>query len=199
MRVEWAGGDVWTCVCERGSVLEGPRKQVLGKGTREGTCSLFDASGKHARKEMLGMGQRKEHARLLTRVGMCAGKKCSQMCQRALTQRQGGGALQRGHGAPLEALAQCSDACGVDPPLFLEKHVLDFAGAQMVGCQAVNVRRGEDGQKSGVRDRSSHPRNQAFQRALTQKQTLYGAAAHLSEVTELPLSPSQSLVMPSAV
>ena len=37
------------------------------------------------------------------------------------------------------------------------------------------------------------------QRALTQKQTLWGRAAHLSEVTELPLSPSQSLVMPSAV
>ena len=36
---------------------------------------------------MLG-DKRKEHARLLTRVGMCAGKKCSQMCQRALTQKQ---------------------------------------------------------------------------------------------------------------
>ena len=50
LRVEWAGGDVWTCVCERGSVLEGPGKEVLGKGTKEGTCSLFDASGKHARE-----------------------------------------------------------------------------------------------------------------------------------------------------
>ena len=48
----WVGGcgDVWTCVCERGSVLEGPRKEVLGKGTREGTCSLFDANGKRARE-----------------------------------------------------------------------------------------------------------------------------------------------------
>ena len=36
------------------------------------------------------------------------------------------------------------------------------------------------------------------QRALTEKQTL-GAAAHLSEVTALPLSASQSLVMPSVV
>ena len=86
----WMGGcgDVWTCVCERGSVLEGPRKQVLGKGTREGMCSLFDAGGNVQGKEMLGKGQRKEHARLLTRVGMCAGKKCSQMCQRALTQKR---------------------------------------------------------------------------------------------------------------
>ena len=64
-----------TCVCERGSVLEGPRKEVLGKGTREGTCSLSDAGGNVQGKEMLGKGQRKEHARLLTRVGMCAGKK----------------------------------------------------------------------------------------------------------------------------
>ena len=36
------------------------------------------------------------------------------------------------------------------------------------------------------------------QRALTQKRTL-GVAAHSSEVTVLPLSASQSLVMPSAV
>ena len=36
-----------------------------------------------------------------------------QMCQRALTQKQtlwGGGALERGHGAPLEPLAQLRDA-----------------------------------------------------------------------------------------
>ena len=73
-------GDVWTCVCERGSVLEGPRKEVLGKGTKEGTCSLSDAGGNVQGKDMLGKGgQRKEHARLVTRVEMCAGKKCSQM------------------------------------------------------------------------------------------------------------------------
>ena len=36
------------------------------------------------------------------------------------------------------------------------------------------------------------------QRALTERQTL-GQTAHLSEVTELPLSPSHSLVMPSEV
>ena len=40
-------------------------------------------------KGMLGKGgQRKEHARLVTRVEMCAGKKCLQMCQRALTQKR---------------------------------------------------------------------------------------------------------------
>ena len=37
------------------------------------------------------------------------------------------------------------------------------------------------------------------QRALTQKQTLSGRQAHLSEVTALSLSPSHSLVMPSVV
>ena len=41
---------VWTCVCERGSVLEGPGKEMLGKG------------------------QGKERACLLTRLGMCAGE-----------------------------------------------------------------------------------------------------------------------------
>ena len=38
-----------------------------------------------------------------------------QACQRALTQKQtlwGGGALERGHGAPLEPLAQLRDALG---------------------------------------------------------------------------------------
>ena len=40
---------------------------------------------------------------------------------------------------------------------------------------------------------------EACQGVLTQKQTIWGAAAHSSEVTELPLSPSHSLVMPSVV
>ena len=38
-----------------------------------------------------------------------------QACQGALTQKQtlwGGGALERGHGAPLERLAQLGDALG---------------------------------------------------------------------------------------
>ena len=38
-----------------------------------------------------------------------------QACQRALTQKQtlgGGSALERGHGAPLERLAQLGDALG---------------------------------------------------------------------------------------
>ena len=40
---------------------------------------------------------------------------------------------------------------------------------------------------------------QVCQRALTRKRTLSWRAAHLSEVTALPLSPSHSLVMPSAL
>ena len=53
MCVDWAGGDVWTCVCERGSVLEGPGKEVLGKGPGK-ECVCF-----------------------LTRVGNVQGRKCS--------------------------------------------------------------------------------------------------------------------------
>ena len=49
------------------------------------------------------------------------------------------------------------------------------------------------------RDGAAMVREQACQRALTQKQTLWGGVAHSSEVTALPLSPSHSLVMPSAV
>jgi len=42
-------------------------------------------------------------------------------------------------------------------------------------------------------------RDQDCQWALTRKPTLLWVAAHLSEVTALPLRPSHSLVMPSAV
>ena len=45
----------------------------------------------------------------------------------------------------------------------------------------------------------SSERAGACQRALTQERTLGGEGAHLSEVTALPLSPSHSLMMPSAV
>ena len=49
-----------TCVCERGSVLEGPRKEVLGKGTREGMRSLSEAGGKRAREGGRFCGPSKE-------------------------------------------------------------------------------------------------------------------------------------------
>ena len=71
------GGRVGTCVrvfASGARFWKGPRKEVLGKGTREGMCLLSDAGGKRAGKEMLGKGQGKEHARLLTRLGMCAGE-----------------------------------------------------------------------------------------------------------------------------
>ena len=91
---------------------------MLGKGTKEGTCSLSDAGGNVQGKEMLGKGQRKEHARLVTRVEMCAGKKCSQMCQRALTQKQmlgAGGALELGDLGLLEDGHELCDALVSDP------------------------------------------------------------------------------------
>ena len=95
---------------------------------------------------MFGKRQRKEHARLLTRVGMCAGKKCSQMCQRALTQKQtlgGGGALQRGHSAPLERLAQLGDALGGVGAAAIRIEATDLVvgqAASMGGSESVSGR-----------------------------------------------------------
>jgi hypothetical protein len=88
------------------------------------------------------------------------------------------GALERGHGAPFECLAQLGDALrGVGT---LDIAIIIFVeAAEMVPGQAAMGRRSVNGhwQKSG----QARPK------------------AHLSEVTELPLSPSHSLVMPSAV
>ena len=41
--VDWAGGDACVRVFASGTrFLEGPGKEMLGKGTKEGTCSLSD-------------------------------------------------------------------------------------------------------------------------------------------------------------
>ena len=64
-------GDVWTCVCERGSVLEGPGKEVLGKGTKEGTCSLFDAGEKRAREGNAREGTKEGTCSPFDAVGNC--------------------------------------------------------------------------------------------------------------------------------
>ena len=64
-------------------------------------------------------------------------------CQRALTQKQtlwGGGALERGHGAPLEPLAQLGDALGSEFVVLIEAEVV-LAQAVKVG---VGVSRGAD-------------------------------------------------------
>ena len=148
----------------------------------------------------------------------------------------GGGALKRGHGAPFERFAQFGDALGGVGTLDFTISILVVAAERVAG-QAVSMTKEE------------------CQRALTQKQTLWGGGApqvgdlrlledgrerrdalvsdavvsetasegwggdgervdvsmgsdrkakarpkaHLSEVTELPLSPSHSLVMPSVV
>ena len=64
----------------------------------------------------------------------------AEACQGALTQKQtlwGGGALERGHGAPLEPLAHLGDALsGVGAAT----HVVD--AAELVGVQAVKAGRG---------------------------------------------------------
>ena len=99
-----------------------------------------------------------------------------QACQRALTPKQtlgGGGALQRGHGAPLEPLAELGDALSGEGALA----ILD--AAQRVVSQAVSITKEE------------------CQRALTQKRTLR-AAAHLRLEIFVSLRTAASLVTPSS-
>ena len=98
-----------------------------------------------------------------------------QACQGALTQKQtfrGGGALEGGDLRLPEDGSERGGALSSDEILL----------------ETVNERRGEDGETEGV------------SRGADTKANAFGAAgAHFSEVTALPLSPSHSLVMPSAV
>ena len=64
-------------------------------------------------------------------------------CQRALTQKQtlwGGGALERGHGAPLEPLAELGDALGGVGAV-----TLIIEAAELVTGQAAKGRRSVNG------------------------------------------------------
>ena len=100
-------------------------------------------------------------------------------CQRALTQKQtlsGCGALQQGHRAPLEPLAQLGDA-------------LRGVGALSTMVQATELIAGQAAM-GGAR----MVREQACQRAMTQKQTLLGRSAHLSS-TSTPFSLMQLAMM----
>ena len=70
-----------------------------------------------------------------------------QACQGALTERRtlwGGGALQRGHSAPLEALAQLGDTLGGvgAVSIFIE-------AAELVATQATKGRRSVNGRQKG--------------------------------------------------
>ena len=79
-----------------------------------------------------------------------------QACQRALTRHSwGGGALERGHGAPLEHLAQLGDALGGVGTLDFTISILVVAAERVAG-QAVRMTKEE------------------CQWALTGKQTLRG-------------------------
>ena len=113
------------------------------------------------------------------------------MCQRALTRKQmlwGGGALQLlEHAVSLDA-ARNDDGGGDAEPLARE---VDLLG-RLRTLELVDLKR------VPVDTANGRGKCCECQRALTQKQTLEGAA-HLSEVTALPLSPSHSLVMPSAM
>ena len=112
---------------------------------------------------------------------------------------RGGGALERGHGASLERLAELGDALGSVGAL----SILD--AAQHVVGQAVSIQKrrstGADTKANTTGVQRNGGKTFAFvSLALTEKRTLQGRrAAHLSEVTVLPLSHSQSLLMASAV
>ena len=122
MWVDWAGGDVCTCVCERGSVLEGPRKEVLGKGTREGMMrSLSDAGG-----NVQGRG-----GNML------------QMCQRALTQKR---TLGRWFECPSSLLERLQGRIALEA--LGERRGALVSDA--VVRETATERRSEDGERAGV-------------------------------------------------
>ena len=84
--------------------------------------------------------------------------------QRALTQKQtlwGGGALERGHGALLEPLAQLGDTLGSVGAMALPVEAAELVAGQTAMSGARMVR-------------------EECQRALTQKQTLSGRQARTS-------------------
>ena len=91
---------------------------------------------------------------------------------------RGGGALERGHGATLEALAQLGDALG-------------GVGAVAATIDAAELVAEQAASKGGC--------GGGCQRGLIRERVLRCTATHSSEVTALPVSPSHSLVMPSVV
>ena len=199
------GVRVCVCVCERvRKGFCGPSKErVFGKErvrflTRKGTqkCSLLCQWALTQKRTLSGGGAlERGDLRLLEdgserggalgsdavaarlQAGWWAGER--EACQRALTQKRtlwGGGALERGHGAALERLAQLGDALG------------------RVGAVA-DMSRPQRwlGKVQGKEE---------CQWALTQKQTLgswfEGRAAYLSDCSvELPLRPSARAAPPS--
>ena len=85
--------------------MEGGIAWMWRNGGRECVCVCAFAKGRNVCSE-------RERVRFLTRKGT---QKCSLLCQWALTERRTlgrVGAPQRGHGAPLEPLAQLGDALG---------------------------------------------------------------------------------------
>ena len=78
-------------------------------------------------------------------VDTAKGEAGRMQCQRALTRKRtlwGGGALERGHGAPLERLAQLGDAhcCVVASALVVEAAEMVVHQAAKVGSDSVNGR-----------------------------------------------------------
>ena len=87
---------------------------------------------------------------------------------------QGGGALERGHGAPFEPLTQLGDALGRVGAVASEAEAAELVPRQTAHV-AVSMGAG------------------------TGKADTRGVTTHLSQVMALPLSPSQSAAMPSAL
>ena len=102
---------------------------------------------------------------------------CSQMCQRALTETR----RLRLSSSPKQPIPEHSQRRIALKALSKSGSSL---GAEVIALETVNGRRSRDCEEC--------------QWALTERQTLR-PSAHLSEVTELLLSPSHSLVMPSGL
>ena len=112
-------------------------------------------------------------------------------CQRALTQKQtllGRAAHLSSLSTPFSLMQLAMMMVDATPSPFLERSIF------LVGFVPLSS-------SIGSAWPSTLPRKRRLecQRALTQKQTLWGRVAHFSEVTALSLSASHSLVMPSVV
>ena len=82
---------------------------------------------------------------LRAKQGVCSEREtCSLLCQWALTRKRtllGGGALERGHGAPFECLAQLRDALGgVGAVAITVEATKLVAGQTAMGRRSVNGR-----------------------------------------------------------
>ena len=110
-----------------------------GEGSVRVRLRVWESYAGQSKECVLG----KERVRFLTRKG----QRCSLLCQWVLTGKQtlggGGGALQRGHGAPLEPLAQLGDALrgvGALSTIVQATDLVFGQAASMGGSESVSAR-----------------------------------------------------------